>query len=416
MSAASADAFVTTLGSLAKGARSARYVPQAPADATFGGLRPPSRGLHGPKGVGGHPSYLSRSLRRVPRGLGNARVGRVSVSVPSGVVRARQTAAPQQADPRRQHPAVRDPRLRGLRHLEPPERPRRSAPVRPSPHPERRARRPPVDASRTRACSPPGSRPRSADPVVAAKLDRARDTTDRAVAVGARPPVPTSATTCPRSTKRAWDALDVRLDTLKSLRRQADDHAGLPEAFGERYGNLVDDALDVSERMALDVSDRQLSDSMLGIVDLRREQAASARDAMIVMPYLVTGSSTQFNDWIASLTAQDAAAAKFVASATPNEREAFTQAARGVVARGRRSARPSGSVPDAFPTGQHHAGRRTTRTGARSRPTSAARSWRCSTSSTTWRRRSNPTPCTRCSPTASASRRSCSSCSCWPGS
>jgi hypothetical protein len=38
VSASSADAFVTTLGSLAKGARSARYVPQAPADATFGGL------------------------------------------------------------------------------------------------------------------------------------------------------------------------------------------------------------------------------------------------------------------------------------------------------------------------------------------------------------------------------------------
>src|SRR6185369_1032708 len=107
-------------------------------------------------------------------------------------------------------------------------------------------------------------------------------------------------------------------------RRQADDHAGLPEAFGERYGNLVDDTLDVSERMALDVSDRQLSDSMLGIVDLRAEQAASARDAMIVMPYLATGSSTRFNDWIASLTAQDAAAAKFLASATPSEREAFT--------------------------------------------------------------------------------------------
>ena len=150
------------------------------------------------------------------------------------------------------------------------------------------------------------------------------------------------------STERARDALDVRLDTLKSLRRQADDHAGLPEAFGERYGNLVDDTLDVSTRMALDVSDRQLSDSMLGIVDLRSEQAASARDAMIVMPYLVTGSSTQFNDWIASLTAQDAAAAKFVASATPSEREAFTKL-RAESSPEDTFARSVGSVPDAFP-------------------------------------------------------------------
>ena len=150
------------------------------------------------------------------------------------------------------------------------------------------------------------------------------------------------------STKRGVGRADVRLDTLKSLRRQADDHAGLPEAFGERYGNLVDDTLDVSTRMALDVSDRQLSDSMLGIVDLRSEQAASVRDAMIVMPYLVTGSSTQFNDWIASLTAQDAAAAKFVASATPSEREAFTRLRAESSPEDTFSA-SVGSVPAAFP-------------------------------------------------------------------
>src|SRR5690242_1260365 len=100
------------------------------------------------------------------------------------------------------------------------------------------------------------------DAVVAAKLDRARDTTDRAVA-GVRATGTDLGGDVSASTKRAWDALDVRLDTLKSLRRQADDHAGLPEAFGDRYGNLVDDTLGVSERMARDVSDRQLSDSML---------------------------------------------------------------------------------------------------------------------------------------------------------
>ena len=185
------------------------------------------------------------------------------------------------------------------------------------------------------------------DTVVAAKLARARETTDRAVA-GVRAAGAGLGNDVSASTKRAWDALDVRLDTLQSLRRQADDHAGLPEAFGERYGTLVDDTLDVSERMARDVSDRQLSDSMLGIVDLRAEQAASARDAMIVMPYLVTGSSTQFNDWIAALTAQESAAAKFLASATPSESEVFTEL--------RAAHQPedafhasAGSVPDAFP-------------------------------------------------------------------
>src|SRR5262249_16603016 len=187
----------------------------------------------------------------------------------------------------------------------------------------------------------------SVDPVVAAKLDRARDVTDRAVAA-----VQATGTDLGNdvsaSTRRAWDALDVRLDTLKSLRRQADDHAGLPEAFGDRYNNLIDNTLDVSERMARDVSDRQLSDSMLGIVDLRTEQAQSARDAMIVMPYLVTGSSTQFNDWIASLTAQDAAAAKFLAAATPQERDAFTRL-RAESSPDDAFHATAGSVPDAFP-------------------------------------------------------------------
>jgi methyl-accepting chemotaxis protein len=185
------------------------------------------------------------------------------------------------------------------------------------------------------------------DPVVAAKLDRARDATDRAAA-GARAAGADLGSDVSASTKRAWDALDVRLDTLKSLRRQADDHAGLPEAFGERYGTLVDDTLDVSERMARDVSDRQLSDSMLGIVDLRAEQAASAQDAMIVMPYLVTGSSTQFNDWIAALAAQDNATAKFLASATPSEREAFTEL-RAAPSPDDPFHASAGSVPDAFP-------------------------------------------------------------------
>jgi len=185
------------------------------------------------------------------------------------------------------------------------------------------------------------------DPVVAAKLDRARGTTDRAVA-DVRAAGTDLGDDVSASTKRAWDALEVRLDTLKPLRRQADEHAGLPEAFGDRYGNLIDDTLDVAERMAIDVSDRQLSDSMLGIVDLRTEQAASARDAMIVMPYLVTGSSTQLNDWIASLTAQEAAAAKFVASATPAERDAFAQQRAESSPENAFNA-SAGSVPDAFP-------------------------------------------------------------------
>ena len=193
------------------------------------------------------------------------------------------------------------------------------------------------------------------DAVVGAKLDRARDVSNRAIAGVKAAGRELGSDDVSASTQRAWDGLEVRMDTLPTLRRQVDELAGLPAAFGDRYSNLDDDVLDVSERLARDVSDRQLSDSMLGIVDLRREQAASVRDAMIVLPYITAGSSTQFNEWIASLTAQDAASAKFLASATPAERSAFEQAARGVVARRQRS-RERRQCPGRVPEGHHHAG------------------------------------------------------------
>lgn len=186
------------------------------------------------------------------------------------------------------------------------------------------------------------------DAVVGAKLDRARDVSNRAISGVKAAGNELGSDDVSAGTRRAWDGLEVRMDTLPTLRRQVDELAGLPATFGDRYSNLDEDVLDVSERLARDVSDRQLSDSMLGIVDLRREQAASARDAMIVLPYITQGSSTQFNEWIASLTAQDAASAKFLASATPEERSAFERLRAESLPED--SVRASaGNVPAAFP-------------------------------------------------------------------
>jgi HAMP domain-containing protein len=185
------------------------------------------------------------------------------------------------------------------------------------------------------------------DPVVGAKLSRARHVTDRSI-TDVRTAGEELGDDVSNPTRRAWERLERDLHSLSTLRQQVDESAGLPATFGDQYGDLDDEVLDVAERLARDIGDRQLSVSMVGIVDLRREQAASARDAMIVLPYLATGSSTQFNAWIASLTAQDAAAAKFLASATPAERAAF-QKLRAESSPESAFRLSAGSVPTAFP-------------------------------------------------------------------
>jgi len=186
-----------------------------------------------------------------------------------------------------------------------------------------------------------------ADPAVAARLTDARSTTDRAVAaVNAAGPSLTAAEVS-TGTEQAWKGLESKLATLDTLRRQADEQAGLPAAFAQRYSGLTADSLAVSDRLARDVADRQLSESMLGIVQLRRAQAASADDAMVVLPYLVTGSSTQFSEWTNSVKAEDDATAAFLASATSDQRAAYDKASADLPDDAFRAA--AGASPTAFP-------------------------------------------------------------------
>ena len=185
------------------------------------------------------------------------------------------------------------------------------------------------------------------EPTVGGRLAEARETTDRAVAAVATAGTGLSTDDVSTATVRAWDALDARYDTLGTLRRQADDQAGLPAAFADRYEGLTDATIDVSARLARDVTDRGLSDDMLGIVSLRREQAAAADDAMVVLPYLVTTSSSQLNEWIAAIGDQQDARAVFTASASPEQRDAFARARADMPADPIRAA--AGSAPSAFP-------------------------------------------------------------------
>lgn len=185
------------------------------------------------------------------------------------------------------------------------------------------------------------------EPTVAVRLERARAATDRAVSAVEAAGRGLAVDEVSTGTRRAWDALDARLDTLDTLRRQADEQAGLAAAFGDRYAGLTGEAIDVSARLARDTEDRRLSDSMLGIVNLRREQAENAREAMIVLPFLVTGTSTQFNDWVTSVEAQKAALDAFLSSASPAERAAFTRVRGEIADDSFRSA--VGSAPTSFP-------------------------------------------------------------------
>ena len=86
------------------------------------------------------------------------------------------------------------------------------------------------------------------DAAVAARLERARVTTDRAVSTVQAAGRGLSADDVSASTVRAWDGLDAKYATLSTLRRQADEQAGLPAAFAERYSSLTDATIDVSSR------------------------------------------------------------------------------------------------------------------------------------------------------------------------
>lgn len=161
------------------------------------------------------------------------------------------------------------------------------------------------------------------DPAVQRLLDRARRATDRAVekmaAAGLHPD------DVSRATRRAWVTLQTRLVGLAALRRQADDRAGLPAAFGERYRGLDGDVLGVAGLLARDVEDRELADAERAVVDLRRAQAATARGAMVALPYLVTGTTTQLDEWAAAAATNEVAVDEFLASASHGARAAFEQ-------------------------------------------------------------------------------------------
>src|SRR5262249_61809294 len=76
-------------------------------------------------------------------------------------------------------------------------------------------------------------------------------------------------------------------------------------------------------------------------------QAQGAREAMIALPYLATGSSTQLSAYLATVSAQGAAKDAFSSSASPAERAAFNRGRRDMPSDPFRAA--VGATPSAFP-------------------------------------------------------------------
>ncbi len=156
------------------------------------------------------------------------------------------------------------------------------------------------------------------------------------------------------ATLRSWDALDAKYDTLPTLRRQADDQAGLPAAFADRYAGLTDSTIDVSARLARDVDDRSLSDAMLGIVNLRREQAAARRrghdrDAVPRDGIVDAAQRLDHRDRRAGRRA----ARRSSPARRPRQRAAFEQSRTDLADDPFRAA--AGNVPSRVPEGRGHA-------------------------------------------------------------
>ncbi|HZP30781.1 MAG TPA: nitrate- and nitrite sensing domain-containing protein, partial [Acidimicrobiia bacterium] len=190
-------------------------------------------------------------------------------------------------------------------------------------------------------------------PDVAARLTRARHDTDQAVDQLANSGPALAEGNVAAGTLESWRTLVGRLrNTIRTTRDQVDGHTAEAANAGATFLDLGNDTLAVSDLVARDLSNRDLSASMLGVVDLRREQLDSAREAEIVLPYVVTGSSDQLANWVSAITAQRADVAKFRAAATPSARAAFEKVRATPPPDDLMRAADGNTLPTAFPKTQ----------------------------------------------------------------
>jgi signal transduction histidine kinase len=190
-------------------------------------------------------------------------------------------------------------------------------------------------------------------PDVVARLNRARKATNDAVDALAGSGAALAEGGVAPGTLDSWRTLVGRLHaTIGPTRREVDAQTAAAATAGTTYLDLSSDTLGVSELVARDLSNRDLSASMLGLVDLRREQLDSAHEAEIVLPYVVTRQSDQLTNWISAITAQRADVARFRAAATPAARAAFDKARSTPPPDDLMRSQDANALPSAFPKTQ----------------------------------------------------------------
>ena len=113
------------------------------------------------------------------------------------------------------------------------------------------------------------------------------------------------------------------------------------------FTNLANEAIVAANSVARDISDRSLSTSLLGIVNLRQSQVAAATEASVVVNWYL-GHPGDVASWDAAVHDQTLAQQTFQQTATPAEAAAEAKAAGTAPPDPMRSTTP-GVLPTAFP-------------------------------------------------------------------
>ena len=138
--------------------------------------------------------------------------------------------------------------------------------------------------------------------------------------------------------------LQVGDGAREGVRAQVDLFQNPGDAF---FTTLADQAIVAAAAVARDISDRDLSTSLLGVVDLRQGQVAAAAEASVVVDWLLGGPGN-VAAWDAAVHDQDTAQAAFLQTATPAEARAERQATGTAPTDPLRST-VAGALPTAFP-------------------------------------------------------------------
>ncbi len=138
--------------------------------------------------------------------------------------------------------------------------------------------------------------------------------------------------------------LQVGADGQRAVRAEVDLFQNPGDTF---FTNLADEAMVAANSIARDISDRSLSTSLLGIVNLRESQVAAATEASVVTDWFL-GHTGDVASWDAAVHDQTLAEQSFQQTATPAEAAAEAKAAGPVLPDPMRSTVP-GVLPTGFP-------------------------------------------------------------------